>query len=191
MSSASMTSATRRLRLREATAAAHAALDARAGVLDLSRLDDYRRFLRGNASALLAAEALLEQAGVITCFADWPQRSRRDLICADLSGLELQVAALPWERSVPSRAEMFGMVYVLEGSRLGARMLLPRVQDSADACVRANSRFLSAQQPALWRAFLAQLESAADAADERAVIGAAVDTFELFARSFSLALAHE
>lgn len=176
----------RRERLRAATAAAHAALDASVSGLELERVDDYRRFLRGNAAALLAAEALLEQAAVAQRFADWPQRSRRAFIVADLEGVDARVDPLTWVRAIPKHAEMFGMIYVLEGSRLGARSLLPRVQASAEPRVSANCRFLSAQQPHLWRVFLEQLESETTADDEPAVIAAALDTFALFQRSFSL-----
>ncbi|MET0660430.1 MAG: biliverdin-producing heme oxygenase [Steroidobacteraceae bacterium] len=186
-----MSTAGRRLRLREATSAAHASLDARASTLDLEQLEDYRRFLIGNAAAVLAAESVLERAAVTDCFADWPQRSRRKLILEDLHGLGSSTRALRWKRPIPSRAEIFGIVYVLEGSRLGARMLLPRAQASGSPVVRANCRFLSAQQPMLWRVFLERLESADDAADEQAVVAGAQDAFALFERSFSLALAHQ
>ncbi|MET0987909.1 MAG: hypothetical protein ABW034_21125 [Steroidobacteraceae bacterium] len=70
-------------------------------------------------------------------------------------------------------------------------MLLPRAQARSSVDVQANCRFLSAQQPTLWRAFLERLESADEAGDEQAVITGVLDTFALFERSFSLALAHE
>jgi heme oxygenase (biliverdin-IX-beta and delta-forming) len=183
------TSTARRELLRTATAEAHQGLDARVGTLDLTHYDHYRRFLIGNAAALLAVEALLEHARVTERFPDWPQRSRRASMLADLAGLGATVEPLQWSRVMPDRAEMFGIIYVLEGSRLGARMLLPRAQASPDPRIRENCRFLSAQQPTLWREFLHELESASEPSDQNALLAGALDTFELFTRSFEQALA--
>ena len=76
-----------REKLKRATSSAHRALDARLSRFDLASLEGYRRFLEANAAALLPLEAALERAGVARIFCDWPQRSRRTTILADLKHL--------------------------------------------------------------------------------------------------------
>lgn len=69
--------------------------------------------------------------------------------CADDSGvhaLELKPA------------QAFGALYVLEGSRLGSKVLLGFTRSSADQTVRAATRYLSANDAALWRTYLSTLE---------------------------------
>jgi heme oxygenase len=179
----------RRQQLRESTAGAHHRLDSQVARLDLSRLEDYRRFLQANGSAVIAVEALLDRAHVDALCPDWPARKRGVNVRADLTGLGIEPLTMTWAHELPKPAELFGMLYVLEGSRLGGRFLLPRVQASIDERVRANVRFLSPQSPAMWSGFLDLLESSAAAADVDGLITGAHDTFALFEQSFSLVLA--
>src|SRR6185437_4912001 len=113
-------------RLKQATAQAHRELDARLGALDLGRLQGYRRFLEISAAALLPLEAALEAAGVAAIFADWPWRSRRAAIAPDLARVGGSLRVFESEPTL-TRNAMFGTLYVLEGSRLGAKYLLRTV----------------------------------------------------------------
>jgi heme oxygenase (biliverdin-IX-beta and delta-forming) len=179
----------RRERLRQATAESHQALDHRVAGLDLTRSDHYRLLLEANAAALIPAELTVEQGGVMDVLPDWPRRSRRALIRADLEQLGAALEPLSWDRPAPSIPELFGILYVLEGSRLGARMMLPRVQASRDERVRAATRFLGATEPALWREFLHRLEAADFDDNDDALVRGALGTFALFARAFERTLA--
>ena len=74
-------------------------------------------------------------------------------------------------KPILDEAEAFGVLYVLEGSRLGGRILAKRASESADAKVRSATRyFRHAEKAGHWQSFLARLEKsdAVRAAPERA-----------------------
>jgi len=121
--------------LREATASAHRELDTRFAAFDITSRRGYRRFLEASAAALWPLEAALEQGGVNRIFADWPERSRRAPIAADLDRLGGSVRLLADVRPL-NRNGMLGTMYVLEGSRLGAKYLLRMIAQSADPLSR-------------------------------------------------------
>ena len=112
-----------RYRLKVATADAHARLDGRLGSLDLRRLSDYRMFLEASGAALLPLEQALIDAGVHRHFPDWPSRSRGAAILEDLARVRGDVPVCPVIEPL-NTGVMFGTLYMLEGSRLGARVLL-------------------------------------------------------------------
>jgi heme oxygenase (biliverdin-IX-beta and delta-forming) len=173
-----------RSRLKEATADAHHHLDARLSGLDLGSLTGYRRFLEANAAALWPVEDALEAAGVATMFADWPQRSRRAAMSADLvrvGGTLTPLAPLP----TINRNGVFGTLYVLEGSRLGAKYLLRSVAHAADPAVASATAYLShGAGRHFWQSFLAALEQEpATPKDEAEMTTAAELAFSIFAHA--------
>ena len=176
----------RRSSLRAATQHLHRDLDEAVAELDLTEPGDYRRFLRASAGPLLGIESFLLRSGVEQLLADWQQRTRSLAILSDLQ--TMRVAATPFDlrRAAATPAEMFGMLYVLEGSRLGSRVLRERVMASPDATVRLANAYLSANDPTHWRTFLQKLESAAEAEDGSETTAGAVYAFALFQRSFSM-----
>jgi heme oxygenase (biliverdin-IX-beta and delta-forming) len=171
-------------RLKDATAAAHRDLDTQFAAFDLASRRGYRQFLEASAAALLPLEAALEQAGVGGVFADWAQRSRRAAIIADID--RLGGAIRPLRSAGPlNRNSLFGTLYVLEGSRLGAKFLLRMIAHSADPHIGGATAYLShgAGQP-LWRSFLARLESEAVSSDgETEAIAGARRAFAMFAQA--------
>lgn len=171
-------------RLKQATAEAHRALDTRLGALDLSRLDGYRRFLEISAAALLPLEAALEAAGVAALFGDWPWRTRRAAIAADLARVGGSLHSLENQPVLNGNA-VFGTMYVLEGSRLGAKYLLRAVARAADPVIASATAYLdhgSGQR--LWQSFLLTLEHQRFApGDEAEVTESALLAFSMFARS--------
>ena len=169
-------------RLRDATADAHARLDVQLDRLDLARLADYRDFLDLSASALLPLEAALVGAGVERIFADWPLRARSRAILDDLE----RVGGNPHPLASPGcvgLADVLGAMYVLEGSRLGAKVLARRASSSADPVVAGATAYLRHGAGLhLWPSFLAILERHRTALhDDDAVIAAARRGFALFA----------
>ncbi|MCL6697734.1 biliverdin-producing heme oxygenase [Sphingomonas sp. NSE70-1] len=121
---------------------------------DLQTRQGYKRFLIAQASASLAVEQSLEKAGVADVVDDWPDRRRSHLIYDDLDELSIGAIRIQPPTSLGSWAEILGAVYVLEGSRLGGKVLRKQVFQSAP------TRFLDAQgKPGAWRAFLAELET--------------------------------
>jgi heme oxygenase len=175
-------------RLRAATAAAHHDLDAQLAAFDLASRDGYRRFLEASAAALLPLEAALEQAGVAGIFSDWAQRSRRTAIIADLDRIGGKIRPLPDIRPL-NRHGLFGTVYVLEGSRLGAKFLVRMMARSTDPQMAEATAYLShgTGQP-LWRSFLARLNSEPIApGSESDAIEGARNAFAMFADAAALA----
>ncbi len=169
--------------LRAATADLHAAVDARfAGPFDCDR-GAYVRFLMSLARAVPPLEAGLEAGGVARLFPDWRERCRAAILRDDLARLNARMPVAAAVEPPRNDAEMLGMVYVLEGSRLGGRLLLRRALDNSDAAVRAATRYLShGTDRDLWRSFVERLESspAAAAHPQDTVLGARI-AFGLFA----------
>lgn len=184
----------RRNSLRGATDHLHRDLDRITAGFNLGEVGHYRRFLQANAATLIALEQLLENAGVATLLPDWELRARRDAIVSDLNSLGSQVQPLALRRTAPTPPEVFGILYVLEGSRLGAQLLLEQVLASDDEQVRNASAYLrhghsGEEQSNLWRSFLQQLETNDAADDQTQTVSGAVYAFTMFIRSFSQAAA--
>jgi len=100
-------------------------------------------------------------------FPDWLERARSAAIAADLGQLG---SAAQSTVSVPplTRSGMLGTLYVLEGSRLGAKFLLKAVADAGDPRIGEATAYLShGAGKRLWQSFLAQLQNEEDCdADE-------------------------
>jgi heme oxygenase (biliverdin-IX-beta and delta-forming) len=177
-----------REKLKQSTAAAHRRLDATFSGFDLTGVDGYRRFLEASAAALLPLEAALEDAGIEAIFCDWPERRRGAAVASDLACLGS--AARPLCDVEPlSRNSMLGVMYVLEGSRLGAKYLLRSIADRGDPRISASTRYLNhgAGKP-LWRSFLLHLESEpVTQADEAEIIRGAHHAFAMFSEAAALA----
>jgi heme oxygenase len=160
--------------LREATAPRHAAVDALGSAHSLDTPSQYRRFLRAHARALAPVEQALEAGGIADLLPDWPQRSRRAALAADLDTLEA-TAPPPAPVALPAGdAALLGAAYVLEGSRFGNGILARQVADGLPRAYLGHR--------AGWPAFLAVLEArlADRALWPQAAAGAlaAFDTFQ-------------
>jgi heme oxygenase len=173
-----------RFRLRDATAKDHGRLDAVFAPFDLRKPEDYRRFLEINAAALVPLEKALAASGVSQVIPDWPQRSRVEALQSDVARLGGAIEPSPAIATL-DRDEIFGALYVLEGSRLGARVLLPIVLGSDDLRVATTNAYLShgLDRP-LWQSFVAMLERHGETIeDDSGVIGGASLAFDIFARA--------
>lgn len=158
--------------LRRATAASHDAVDAAFGAHDLSDRAAYRRFLLAHARALPAAEAAMRALPFAHTL-----NPRTRLLHDDLAALgEAPPPPLPFV--VEDDAARWGVLYVVEGSRLGGAMLARQV--SADL----PHAYLAAVHPAgQWRAIRAAIDSAAagqDAGWHARMIDGALRTFALY-----------
>lgn len=175
----------RRAALRSATRELHASLDELVTAYELLRPDHYTAFLEASAAPLVAIEAMLESANFGALLSEWPARRRTDAITRDLEQLGRVPQPLQLRRAMPTASEMFGMAYVLEGSRLGARVLYERIGRDADGRVREASTYLRAHDPGMWRSFLDTLESAAVVLNTEHMIDGARYAFALFRHSFA------
>lgn len=179
-----------RRHLRTATDDLHADLDAQLAPLITQGDTGYAKFLACSAAALLPIERALGEAGIAAVLPDWPQRSRSEALRLDLSALSLPEPSVSPVPEVGGRAFQLGMVYVLEGSRLGARLLLREAQFTLTPATRAAMRYLShGQGLPFWPTFLQRLEASPHARrePEQAAAGARV-AFQLFLTAADLHL---
>jgi heme oxygenase (biliverdin-IX-beta and delta-forming) len=141
--------------LRDATADLHEAVDRLGSGFDLGEKEGYRRFLRAHARALPGLERAIEAAGIATLVPDWPARSRRAALMADLAALGEAPPPAPPAALPPGLEAALGATYVLEGSRFGNGMLLRQIANSPHAA--GATAYLS--HKAGWPAFLERLEA--------------------------------
>jgi heme oxygenase len=173
-----------RVKLRISTASAHARLDGLAAAFPLSTRDGYADFLAAHAAALIPIEQALAEADVNALLPDWPSRCRSGAVMRDLDILraELRAIAVP---PICGEAAIFGTLYVLEGSRLGARVIL---QNLDPRIAGAATHYLQHGDTRLWPTFLSALEASNEAHEDfSATLDAALCTFEVFERAFQSA----
>ena len=165
-----------RAHLRERTAGTHATLDERLDALPLETPEGYGLFLKVVAAGLLPLEAYLKQHGIARILDDWPLRERTPAIREDLSRLaggrtfSVDRSRLPL---APVLGHLWGALYVLEGSRLGGRVLRRRVPEGLPTAYLDHGR-----DAALWPSFLQRLKSAE--ADWEPMVAGAEAAFALF-----------
>jgi heme oxygenase (biliverdin-IX-beta and delta-forming) len=186
-------------RLREATAHAHEAVDAVFGDYDLTDRDSYARFLSAHAAAMVPLEAALDVAGAEHVTADWGMRKRGDLILADLAALgsnraqaepvEAGWISTPFDKLRASAERgagaedllptLAGILYVVEGSRLGGKFLSRRLP------AEFPKSYLDAHQPSgNWANLLASIDAILyDQGRTEIAVGAALSTFSMFERA--------
>lgn len=172
-----------RTRLRMATAPLHEQVDSAYAAFDFDQEGGYLSFLRAHGRVLGSIEVALEQAGITHLLEDWPERVRRHALFADLEALGSPVPLPLPAPELDDSAGCWGAAYVLEGSRLGGRVLARRLHQLDPS---APSLYLEHGDTAkLWPTFLAQLETA-HPCTWPAIQAAAEATFELFIRAAAL-----
>lgn len=140
--------------LRVATRDLHDLVDAAYARFDLTDRDDYGAFLSAHARVLPGVEAAMDGAAAYPAF-----KPRSALLAFDLAALNISMPPLPALTKVQDDAARWGMLYVLEGSRLGGAMLARRIPDGLPAA------YLGAvHDRGGWRAFQRALDAAGDAA---------------------------
>ena len=168
--------------LRASTAGLHAVVDARfAPMLDAGEAG-YRSFLLASAAAVFPLEQALLTAGVGSLLPDWTRRTRAAALRADLTDLGITDVAAATAPPLVGAARMFGALYVLEGSRLGARLLVPDLLAGGSTRLWAATRYLRhGEGHRLWQSFLAHLESSQPVREcpDEAIAGARM-AFALF-----------
>ncbi len=164
-------------RLRADTAALHRLIDRQIMPAVMTR-NAYARYLRVNYP-VASIEPALAAAGVRGVLPDWHARQRLFALTDDLTALGIP---RPHTSSIAIRNDpgtLFGWVYVIEGSRLGARLILRAVEAAGDPEMRDATRFLRhGEGLGLWTSFTAAL-SRIDA-DEVAITNACAAAREAF-----------
>ena len=105
-------------------------------------------------SGLQPVEDGLNRAGAERIFEDWPRRQRLAVLRRDLHRLGTGEPAARPGMTFRSNEQIWGALYVLEGSRLGVNLIrrnLPGV---------AMPEFFRPEEPGLWSRFLERLRRA-------------------------------
>ncbi|MFT8809595.1 biliverdin-producing heme oxygenase [Gluconobacter sp.] len=160
--------------LRRVSRKAHEAVDEVFSRFDLADRKSYGAFLTAHARALVVAENYLSRHA--SSVPAWLPRG--GLLREDLRQMGLPVPAVQQDSFAESEGTALGVLYVLEGSRLGGRVLSGRVGEGFPKA------YLSAfHQKGEWPAFLDRLGvylDGSDASGRQAVTEGAVAAFALF-----------
>jgi heme oxygenase len=142
--------------LRGETKELHRELDAIVGVF--SNRAEYARFLHGTFRHRVPVEAALSDAEPVRV-SPWQPRKLLPELEADLADLTLACPASEPFHLSNDMAAFLGAAYVLEGSALGARVLVKGVEPLGFG-PENGARYLSAQAGSLdsWRTLLVALE---------------------------------
>lgn len=138
--------------LREHTADSHGRLDRAVGLFDT--IAHYQSYLQRTQAFRQVMEAEL------TGFESWSIAGLGALAGQDLTDLDTpRLAPLPFAGAQNSHGFRLGMIYVLEGSGLGARILVKRAAElGLGASYGARHLAAQTEDPARWKSFLALLE---------------------------------
>lgn len=168
------TSAVRRLR--DATRSYHDQVDAAFSGFDLADRDEYGRFLLAHVQATSAAEAGLCDDPTLPAW-----RGRTQLLADDLAQLGLAMPP-PLEFKPPESASWrWGVLYVLEGSRLGGSILVTRTAPGSP-----NTFLSSRHQAGEWRTLLQAIDVVGSALGSvwiATAIAGACACFDLYRRA--------
>ncbi|RTL53789.1 MAG: heme oxygenase [Bradyrhizobiaceae bacterium] len=167
--------------IREATHHSHRRLDLALSWLDLKQPRYYAGFLRSQAEALLPLESALEAGGIPDILSDWPLRARSAALQLDLDVMNISPVPLPTP-DIGSAAQMLGAVYVLEASRMGARVMLARLaQHPESMSIEATKYLKHGFGKRFWPTFLDVLENhPAAKSDVSGVLLGAQTAFSMF-----------
>lgn len=174
--------ATLHARLRAATRDAHDIVDAHYSRYDLASPQGYRDFLTAHAAIMPRCEAVLDASGATTLLPDWEARRRTPALLADLAALDCTAPPHDFALKTLAAPETWGMLYVLEGSRLGGAVLAGRVANNPDERCRAATHYLRHGHGArLWPTFLLAFDDmAVTSLQFERVIAGAREVFSLF-----------
>ncbi|WP_395645964.1 biliverdin-producing heme oxygenase [Terricaulis sp.] len=172
--------------LRDACRGTHARLDQRLSQVDFNDRDGYAAMLAQMSAPLTALESALSSGIAPVLFDNWAARLRAHALRRDLSALERPVHER-FGAPVEDEAAALGVLYVLEGSRLGGQMLARMARASTDDRVRSATAFFThGAGGGLWRTYLARLEaSEAVKRQPENAVRAALAAFGAFEAAFA------
>jgi len=162
--------------LRENTSAAHAALEARVGLLNTQT--EYNEYVRGLHAFRLNAETWLATQGSHGEH-EWRPHNISDQLDKDIADLALTTVAVhpvDWDATIGKSFAM-GVHYVLEGSALGARVLCKRVASLGMHRTHGARHLWAQAESDSWRAFLGALLQHERRTDRTALIAGANAAF--------------
>lgn len=173
----------RRFALKRATNEAHERVEGvvrDAGMFETR--EGFRRYLAATYEMRVRYERLLDLNQAERVWTDYPTRKIAGLIAEDIEDLGgIPMSSEPADKKTYSAGELLGMLYVLEGSSLGARVLVKSVADMGlSASFGARHLFRQAEDRGAWRSFL----DALSASPEPPCHDTARATFDAFAAAY-------
>jgi heme oxygenase len=167
-------------RLRSSTCDLHHLVD---GGFDLTSISDapgYSVFLLSNWP-FASIEVALESAGIHRVLPDWDKRRRREALAMDLSQFGISLPAIGPLEIGSDLGTLLGWSYVIEGSRLGAGMILRAITRHGEQ-VPQGTRFLRrGADENLWSTFRLALSRIDDDSSATSnACAAAVRAFQYF-----------
>lgn len=172
----------RRNVLRQLTSQNHEALEELVGPIE--SLADYKRYLIGISGFRLPLERDFSEVVFPEFFGVWRPQQIGDLLIQDAADLELVVKVTKSVSELDSAETMLGKLYVLEGSSLGANIILKQVA-TVGLNAEYGARHLARQtcNPTRWRQFIEILDQHPQIDIDR-VADASLKTFSAAQRSF-------
>lgn len=147
----------RRWQLRERTAQAHAAVDAAIG--SFSDRASYARYLQQIYAFRMPIERALDALDWPSRLGSWRAKAIGELIEADLADLGLPIPSIEATELDLDGDGLMGVLYVLEGSSLGSRLLYRRAEALGFTATYGARHLAHASGPESWRDFLGLLEA--------------------------------
>ena len=141
----------------------------------------YEGFLRMNLAAHRQIEPILAASAIANVTPPWQLGHRLEALEADARAFGVSAApSRPFPIAAPDLSQAFGMAYVLEGSRLGAKFLLKGLA-RAPAQNRPVGYLQASSDPEPFRRLLAALDrEALSPPDIERMVDAANRTFQYF-----------
>ncbi len=178
----------RRWRLKTATAPHHERLDGlNAEFAMFGSLAAYKNYLRATYASRLTLESMLDASNVAALLPDWEGRKIQAQLIADFSDLRDGEETLSPSACRPiggpvDLPTIIGTLYVLEGSALGAAVLVKRAA-ALGLSPEYGARHLARQVANLpgWNAMIKLLDSAPfEESDEDRCVQASIAAFDAF-----------
>ncbi|MCF0073659.1 biliverdin-producing heme oxygenase [Dyadobacter sp. CY261] len=176
--------------LRQETAESHKKLEdnplSKAILTPSVSIQDYQAYLTALYGVTIACEDQIFPA-ILHIVSELPERRKSRLIIEDLLATgcsESQIVALPVYRfQFSSVAEALGIMYVLEGSTLGGKILYRHIHEVLGLTPENGASYFwgyGTQTGNLWKSFISSLTQFVDQTGERdAVIDSAKRTFTI------------
>jgi heme oxygenase len=142
--------------LRSSTQHLHHLVDSRFDLTSLSSEGAYSAFLLANWP-FASIEAALERAGIHAVLPDWDKRRRREALAVDLRLCSISPPRISRLEIASDLGTLLGWSYVLEGSRLGASVILRTISRPGGHSARATNFLRDDDGKQLWQSYKAAL----------------------------------
>jgi heme oxygenase (biliverdin-IX-beta and delta-forming) len=138
--------------LRSSTRHLHQLVDSRFDLASISSEPAYTAFLLANWP-FASIEVGLERAGIQNVLPDWGKRRRRDALAEDIRQCGISPPSIDRLEIDSDHGALLGWSYVLEGSRLGAGIILQATKRHGEKTARGTRFLQHGVGEHLWRDF--------------------------------------